>query len=169
MNKPKAVGTAAETAVTRALHGLGFPHAERRALRGAHDAGDITGTPGICWEVKGGTAAKTASDNLVAQWLDDTERERRAAGAAVGVLVLQRSGIGGVNAHRWWAVVRWPILLSPTTLLGFPDGVVLRLYLSDLCLMLRRSGYGAPVDVDEGRVVTVHEADEDSDENGDAL
>ena len=53
-NRPKAIGTAAETAVVRYLAAHGFPNAERRALHGATDLGDITGTPSLCWEVKGG-------------------------------------------------------------------------------------------------------------------
>ena len=59
VNKPKQIGTRAETAVARYLAANGFPHAERRTLRGREDAGDITGTPGVCWEVKGGEAHVT--------------------------------------------------------------------------------------------------------------
>ena len=59
--RPKDIGTAAETAVVRFLRDNGFPLAERRALHGSTDRGDITGTPGLVWEVKGGDAAKTAS------------------------------------------------------------------------------------------------------------
>ncbi|NAE18288.1 hypothetical protein, partial [Enterococcus hirae] len=66
--RPRDIGTAAETATVRYLRTAGFPHAERRALRGTHDCGDITGTPGLAWEVKGGQAAKGASDGQVAQW-----------------------------------------------------------------------------------------------------
>lgn len=105
-NKPKNIGTAAESAVVKALRKHGFPHAERRALAGVLDLGDITGCPGIVWEVKGGEAAKSASDAQVEAWLDETERERQNAGAQVGILVLQRRGIGHDNAHRWWAVQR---------------------------------------------------------------
>ena len=36
-NRPKAIGTAAETAVVRYLAAHGFPAAERRALHGARD------------------------------------------------------------------------------------------------------------------------------------
>lgn len=38
-NRPKAIGTAAETAVVRYLAAHGFPAAERRALHGATDHG----------------------------------------------------------------------------------------------------------------------------------
>lgn len=53
-NSPKAIGTAAETAVVRYLAAHGFPAAERRALHGATDLGDITGTPSLCWETERG-------------------------------------------------------------------------------------------------------------------
>ena len=39
-NRPKAIGTAAETAVVRYLAAHGFPAAERRALHGATDLGE---------------------------------------------------------------------------------------------------------------------------------
>lgn len=130
--RPKDIGTAAETAVVRALRQHGFPHAERRALAGAHDLGDITGTPGIVWEVKGGNAAKTASDGQVQKWLDETETERINARATVGVLVMARAGIGAANADRWWAVVRWPHLA------GLPARMLLR----DVCALLNSFGYG---------------------------
>jgi hypothetical protein len=43
MSKAKAKGTSAETAVVKFLIDNGFPYAERRALNGALDLGDITG------------------------------------------------------------------------------------------------------------------------------
>jgi len=52
MSKAKAKGTSAETAVVKYLIDNGFPYAERRALNGALDLGDITGTPALAWEVK---------------------------------------------------------------------------------------------------------------------
>lgn len=136
MNRPKAIGTAAETAVVRYLQANGFPHAERRAMRGTLDCGDITGTPGICWEVKGGEAARSASDGLIDQWLDETERERVNARADVGVLVVQRRGIGPANAGSWWAI-------TPVSVGG--EIVPVRWLLRDYALGLRSSDYGDPL------------------------
>lgn len=99
--RPKDIGTRAESAVVAFLKVNGFPLAERRALHGGTDLGDITGTPGLVWEVKGGEAAKTASDGQIAAWLDETERERTNAGAAYGFLVVARSR---QNVRNWWAV-----------------------------------------------------------------
>jgi hypothetical protein len=52
VNPSKARGTAAETAVVRFLRGSGYPGAERRALAGTQDRGDIAGIPGLVIEVK---------------------------------------------------------------------------------------------------------------------
>jgi hypothetical protein len=147
VNKPKAIGTAAETAVARYLAVSGFPHAERRALRGTLDAGDITGTPGICWEVKGGEAAKTASDLLVSNWLYETADEAGNAGADVGVLVMQRRGIGPANAGRWWAAFLMPDLVALLGGAPWPGDRLpeVRMSLQSAVLILRTAGYGQPL------------------------
>ena len=132
--RPKAIGTAAETAVVRYLQANGFPNAERRALHGATDLGDLTGTPGLVWEVKGGEAAKTASDNQIGAWLDEAEVERAHAHAAFGFLIVARSQ---KNVRDWWAVLFADALAS---LCGAgsidPVGVPVRLTLSDLVSLL---------------------------------
>lgn len=146
MVRPRDIGTRAETAAVHVLRERGFPYAERRALRGAQDAGDITGTPGICWEVKGGAAAAGASDGQVARWLDDLAAEARHAAADIGVLVIQRRGIGPANAHRWWAVVTG----ADVARLGggrLPRSVPVRLHLADMCEWLTRGGYGTTGEV----------------------
>lgn len=142
-NRPKAIGTAAETAVVRYLREHGFPHAERRALAGAFDLGDVTGTPGVCWEVKGGQAAKTASDGQVEAWLVETEVERANSRSDVGVLVMARAGIGPVNAGRWWAIL--PVIVAATpqhATAGGQDWLTVRVQLSQACTLLRAAGYG---------------------------
>lgn len=151
--RPKDIGTAAETAVVRYLRSAGFPHAERRALRGNQDAGDITGTPGVCWSVKGGAAAKAASDNQVSLWLAEAEKQKTNAGVDVFLLVLQRPGIGPANASRWWAIVPgWQyesLCYTPQPYgaadLGkwrFGDRGPLRAHLSQATALLRYAGYG---------------------------
>src|SRR5690606_15879618 len=104
VSRSKDIGTRAETAVAKYLRANGFEHAERRALRGAADAGDITGTPGICWEVK--ARKRPISDTDVAAWLAETETEAAAADAEIGVLVVRRPGVGEAHAGRWWAYMR---------------------------------------------------------------
>ncbi|MFC5187111.1 hypothetical protein [Actinomadura harenae] len=145
MNKPKQRGTAAETAVVRYLRGHGWPSAERRALRGRDDAGDITGTPGIAWEVKGGDMARNASDNDIARWMVETEVERANARAAVGVLVVQRRGVGAPNAGRWWAVLP----ANSPLLRGGPvdHDCPVRLVLADAVTLARHAGFGDSAEV----------------------
>lgn len=147
MTRPRDIGTKAETAVVRYLHTAGFPHAERRSLRGALDAGDITGTPSICWEVKGGEAAKVASDATIAAWMQELASEVVNAKADVGVLVIQRRGVGPSNAGRWWAYMpAWQLVClardgyAPVGL-GFP----VRMLLADVVTLLRAAGYGEPL------------------------
>lgn len=69
MSKNRAKGTAAETAVVRYLNYVGAIHAERRALRGKDDRGDIAGIPGVVIEVK-----NHAHIDLAA-FVDEAERE----------------------------------------------------------------------------------------------
>lgn len=105
-NRAGAIGTKAETAVVRAAAPRGFPHADRLRLKGMDDRGDVrlttTLTAGVIAEVKGGETARSASENRVHNWLIETEREREKAEADIGILVVQRRGVGEINAHRWW-------------------------------------------------------------------
>ncbi|MGN9802044.1 hypothetical protein [Micromonospora sp. L32] len=148
MNKPRQIGTKAESAVVKVLIPNGFPHAERRALRGEHDAGDLTGTPGICWSVKGGDMARTASDLDIQRWLGELATQIGHAKADVGVLVVQRKAVGEANAHRWWAIM--PALqftalawVPPRDAVPFGDFPV-RMLLADAITLLRAAGYGEP-------------------------
>ncbi len=105
MNKPKAIGTAGESAALKVFQ-KHFPEAERRTLKGSLDCGDLSGIPGLCVEVKAGHAAETASDHQIELWLDETYTEKANAKATAAVLVVKRKGIGPANAHRWWAIER---------------------------------------------------------------
>jgi len=138
--RPRDIGTVAETAVVRYLRANGWPNAERRALRGAYDCGDVTGTPGVCWEVKAGQAASTASDGQVALWLAETETERVNAKADIGILVLRRAGISGRNCGRWWAIMPLQVVDVRAPLRHRIDPV--RLHLSTAVTLLHSYGYG---------------------------
>ena len=135
--------------LVRWLQGHGFPGAERRALRGARDAGDITGTPGICWAVKGSAQTRRISDNQIGTWLATLERARQRADAAWAVLVTRRHGTG--NVGLWWA---W-MPLDSTILLGGGTsaprrrlanlGWPVRMHLAAAVELLRAAGYGEPL------------------------
>jgi len=147
--RPKDIGTRGETAVVNFLRENGFPHAERRALAGSLDLGDILVTAGVIAEVKAGVAAETASDGQVVEWLAETERERVHANAAVGLLVTKRRGKGHGNAGQWWAHLRLGdlrALLAGIGDLGRAEArIAVRLTLADAVRLLRSAGYGEPL------------------------
>jgi hypothetical protein len=86
VSKQRAKGTAWETAIVKALRDNGFPYAERRALHGTYDLGDITGIPGVVIE------AKNAARHEIASWLDEAETEKANAKADVGAVWFKRKG-----------------------------------------------------------------------------
>lgn len=83
MTKSKAKGTKAESDVVRYLQQW-WPAAERRALSGNKDKGDVAGIPGVVVEVK---AAQT---QLLPKWRRETWAEMENAGAAHCILVVKR-------------------------------------------------------------------------------
>lgn len=99
MNRPKIRGTAAETAVVNLLRATYWPAAERRALAGGQDKGDIAGVPNVCVEVK---AAKTLA---IPAWLRELAAETANAKAEVGILAVKPVGVGAPNAAMWWGIM----------------------------------------------------------------
>ena len=160
MNKPKQIGTAAETAVVRYVQTAGFPGAERLALHGNLDEGDATLCPGIGAEVKAGKAAETASDAQINAWLAEAEQERVNRRADVMLLVLKRKGKGPANAGLWWCHLpgwayvflahepRWPGSANAHAD-RYPELPAVRITLAEACQLLRRAGYGDPLNESE--------------------
>lgn len=153
VNRPKSIGTAAETAIVRAARTHGFPAADRLTLTGSQDRGDIGLCPGVIIEAKGGETARKASDGLIETWLQETETERAHAKAVIGFLVTQRRGVGAPNAHRWWA---WWRLGWVTDLCGSlpppnPRDTPIRMLLADAFTLLRTAGWGEPLDTQGNR------------------
>ena len=99
MSKSRAKGTFAETAVVKFLRAHGFPGAERRALAGSNDLGDIFTGPGLVWEVK------NVRTYAIPAWLQETAVEKLNAGADYGVLVIKPNGVGVDHVGQWWAVL----------------------------------------------------------------
>lgn len=99
VNKPKQKGTAAESAVVSFLRTAGFPYAERLALQGGKDRGDITGIPGIVIEVK---AVQEYSFN---GWLMEARTERDNAGADFGLVVAKPRLVGTTKTGQWYALM----------------------------------------------------------------
>ena len=84
MNKSKVKGTTFEVAVCAWLRDHGFPHCERRALRGNKDCGDVAGIPGVVLELK---AAKTLS---LSAWMDEVRVEKANANASIAACIVKR-------------------------------------------------------------------------------
>lgn len=137
VNKPKAIGTAAETAVARFFQNDGWTDAERIALHGAYDKGDVR----ICsrpWtaiaEVKAGATAEAASPALIEQWLDETDTERRNAAATIGVLVVRRYR-RNITAWDVWLPLKHLVWLEVGVYGG--SDIPVRLSLGDFSELLR--------------------------------
>lgn len=86
MSASKRRGTGWETAVVRYLCDSGVLHAERRALAGTKDRGDVAGIPGIVVECKNEKAVSLAG------WLDEANVERDNDGADAGFVWFKRRG-----------------------------------------------------------------------------
>lgn len=86
MSANKAKGTRWESAIVAYLAERGWPHAERRALHGTQDKGDVVGLPGVVIE------AKSQARHSLAEWLDEAETERGNAGARIGCVWFKRRG-----------------------------------------------------------------------------
>lgn len=96
MSRARAKGTRAETAVVDYLRQW-FPAVERRAVRGARDAGDIAGLPDVVLEVKDCTTMK------MGEWMNELEGEKANAGARLGAVWHKRRGKGSPGA--WYVTL----------------------------------------------------------------
>lgn len=147
--RSKDIGTEGETAVKRYANTNGFPLAVRRVLAGSADEGDLTLSPGAIAEVKWGKAAETAGPGLIADWMDETEVERRNAGADVAVLIVKRKGVGVDRVglcHAWlWSDVLAELLDDVARI--EPDAPVfpVRMTVADAFDLLRWAGFGEPL------------------------
>lgn len=95
VNPSKAKGTAAESQVVHYLKAAGWYHAERRALHGNVDKGDVAGIPGCVVEIKD---HKVSSLNFGA-YVDEANLEKANAKADVGVAWVKRRG--KTDPGRW--------------------------------------------------------------------
>jgi hypothetical protein len=155
------VGLETEQMVARYLRGRGMAGVERAVRTGYRaagrqlaDAGDLTGLPGVCVQVKSLRPA-TEAERHTRLWLAETEQQRAASGASVGLLVVRRWGT--VDVGRWWC------FLYLRDLLGMADGysghllpslavtvAPVRMELSDVVDMMQAWGW-APVPAEGAR------------------
>lgn len=99
MSKARAKGTLGENGVVNYLKEHGFKYAERRALAGSNDKGDVAGINGIVIEVKNHKTYK------ISEWIKETEIEKENASADFGILIVKPNGVGVSNTRKWWAVM----------------------------------------------------------------
>lgn len=104
MSKSKQKGTAAETAVVKYLKANGFPKAERRALQGNLDKGDISGIDDVVFEVKDHKKMELSG------WVKELEVEVDNADAITGAVIHKRKGTTDVG--EWYATMPVYMFLS---------------------------------------------------------
>lgn len=115
MSASRDKGTAWETAIVNYLREQGAPHAERRALTGNKDRGDITGIPGLVVE------AKICRQAEWGEWVNEATKEATNVGPGT---------IGVVWAHRprkahpadGYVVMTGATLVELLTAAGYLDG-----------------------------------------------
>lgn len=86
MSTSRRKGTSWESAIVGYLREHGAPHAERRALGGSKDRGDIAGIPGVVIE------AKSAARVELGQWTAEAEAERVNDGADLAAVWIKKRG-----------------------------------------------------------------------------
>jgi hypothetical protein len=99
VNKPKRIGTAAETAVNRFAQKNGFPGSVRKVQKGSKDEGDLDLCPHVIVEVK---ADKSLN---YPEFLRQAKAEKENAGAAVGVVVVKPPGVAESRMGLWWMLL----------------------------------------------------------------
>lgn len=118
MSASRRKGTSAESAVVAYLQANGWTYAERRALMGSKDKGDVTGVPGLCVEVK------SAARICIPEWMRETEAERVNAGADYGFLVVKPRGVGDTRVGKWAALLPLEALVELLHAAGYGDAPV---------------------------------------------
>lgn len=106
MSKSRQKGTLAETAVVAYAKLRGFIHAERRALSGKNDRGDIAGIPGVCLEIKNQARFDLAG------WTNEAQAEAVNAGAPIWFVVAKRPGKGTLKVDEWYAITTVKVMFD---------------------------------------------------------
>lgn len=91
-NTAKKKGTAWESRLVDFLRPL-HPRAERRAVAGTQDKGDVAGVDG--WVI----SAKCHAKVTLAEWIDDAERQAKRAGVSRFAVVFPRKSHATAKAY----------------------------------------------------------------------
>lgn len=158
VNRSKNIGTKAETATVRFAQEFGYPFADRQPLRGNKDQGDVLFCPGFIGEVKGGDAARYASDAQIQSWLVETTVERDNANADMAILVVAR---WRQPTSRWWGVMWASDVVGLSSEGGDPAQhsliIPVRFLLSDALALTRGAGWGD--ELEPGYAMDLHRAE----------
>jgi hypothetical protein len=112
--KPKDKGTEAETDVVNWARKHDFYKAERLALHGTGDKGDVRMAEGVMVQVKNGYTDKISNgvaelkerreptDFQIAKWLEETEGQRRRGEFKYALLTHKRFGKADPDDWRWY-------------------------------------------------------------------
>lgn len=103
-NPAKAKGSQAERDVVKYLKENGFQYADRRLAGATLDKGDISGIPGVTFEIKNHATMK------LSEWLDELSVEMTNDGAWTGVVVHKKKGQG--NPGNWYATAPFHVWLE---------------------------------------------------------
>jgi hypothetical protein len=110
----RAKGTAAETAVVRFLAAHGARYAERRALRGVADLGDVAGIPGVVIEVR------NRRELLLPTWAREAEAKAATVSPpALGVTWAKTRG--STDPGRWVVAMTGATFARLLTEAGYLD------------------------------------------------
>jgi len=122
-NPNKIKGDWAERVIKAALRGLGFPWTEKTRAGYERDLGDLHLVPGqlVIAQVKNVRTPRWL------EWMADLETQKANADADVAFLVWKPGGLGEARADEWLAVM--PV--------------------REMAVLLRRAGYGHPLDEEE--------------------
>ena len=101
MSTARRTGTAYETVVVAYLTAHGFPHAERRAMNGNADRGDIAGVGGWAVECK----AVRALD--LAGWATEATREAANAHSPWWAVIIKRRGRSVAESYVVVSLATW--------------------------------------------------------------
>jgi len=116
LSKSKRKGTLAESAVVDYLRRT-FSMAERRALQGAKDRGDVSGIPKVVIEIKNHASYK------LPEWMRETKVEQANDNAEIGILVIKPNGVGVSNVQDWWSVVPLETMVKLLKDAGYAEGL----------------------------------------------
>lgn len=100
-NPSKRKGTAAESAVAAYFIRRGWPFAERRALTGSQDKGDLAGIYGVAGAAV--LEVKNCKTPAIPAWLREAAVEQQNAGASVSAVISKPRGVGYDRVADWHA------------------------------------------------------------------